>query len=130
MKIILFDGICNFCDSTVQLIIKLDKNSIFKFASQQSEIGIKILSEYHYMNDTIDTIIFINEDKIYIKSDAALKICSLLTGYPRLFLIFRILPRFVRDFLYDIFAKNRYKLFGQKNECMIPDDSIKNRFLQ
>jgi predicted DCC family thiol-disulfide oxidoreductase YuxK len=128
-SIILFDGICNLCNSGVQFIIKRDLKCHFKFASLQSETGQMLLNKYGVSNK-IDSIIVIENEKVYIKSSAALHISRYLDGYWRYLTILKVLPPFIRDFLYDILAKNRYKWFGKKDNCMLPTLEMKKRFLE
>lgn len=126
-KIILFDGECNFCDRSVQFIIKRDPKGIFKFASLQSEIGKEICKKYNVPN--IDSLVLIDNNNYYLKSSAALKICRQLKGLWKLLYIFFIIPKPIRDFAYETFAKNRYKWFGKKDSCMIPSPEDRKRFL-
>ncbi|MFS0777422.1 thiol-disulfide oxidoreductase DCC family protein [Neobacillus sp. 3P2-tot-E-2] len=126
--IILFDGICNFCNSSVQFIIKRDPAGYFKFASLQSDTGQQLLKRYGVSKE-IDSLIVIEEQKVYIKSKAALQICRKLTGFWRFFSILRVLPPIFRDFLYDMVAKNRYNWFGKSDSCMLPAAEMKKRFL-
>lgn len=129
MKLVLFDGICSFCNSSIRYIIKFDKNNQLKFASQQSEIGKQILTEWGLNHDLQDTIIFIANGQIYFKSDAVLKICSYLNGYPRLIIFFGWIPKPIRDRCYDIIARNRYRFKGKSKICEIPSLEIRNKFL-
>lgn len=126
--IILFDGICNFCNSSVQFIIKRDPTGYFKFASLQSEIGQQLLKQYR-VSKQIDSLIVIEKEKVYIKSSAALQISKKLSGFWKCFTILRVLPPFFRDFLYDLVAKNRYNWFGKRESCMLPTEEMKKRFL-
>jgi predicted DCC family thiol-disulfide oxidoreductase YuxK len=128
-RIILFDGVCNFCDSSVQFIIKRDPNGNYQFASLQGETGRLLLKEFD-LEENLDSIVYIEGDRFYKKSAAALRICKNLEGVWRLFVIFKIIPTPIRDFFYDIVAKNRYKWFGKKDSCMIPSPEIRNRFLE
>jgi predicted DCC family thiol-disulfide oxidoreductase YuxK len=127
--VILFDGICNFCDSSVNLIIKHDDAGYFKFAPLQSEIAGKLLAETGIENVDADSIILIEDEQVYMYSTAALRIARRLGGIWSLLYVFIIVPKFIRDFIYKLFAKYRYKLFGKKDECMIPTPEIRQRFL-
>jgi predicted DCC family thiol-disulfide oxidoreductase YuxK len=127
--IILFDGICNLCNHSVQFIIKRDPAGYFKFASLQSETGKRLLKQYGVSNQ-IDSIIVIENKKVYIKSSAALQICTKLTGFWKFFIILRLLPSVFRDFFYDKVAKNRYKWFGKRDSCILPTTELKKRFLE
>jgi predicted DCC family thiol-disulfide oxidoreductase YuxK len=126
--IILFDGICNFCNSSVQFIIKRDPTGYFKFASLQSDTGQQLLKRYRISKE-IDSLVVIEKQNVYIKSKAALQICRKLTGFWRLLSILRIFPPVFRDYLYDIVARNRYNWFGKSDSCMLPTAEMKKRFL-
>ena len=130
MNIVLFDELCNFCNSTVLQIIKYDKRNHLKFSSLQSESGKKMLKLYKMDEKDLSTIIFIkNEKEVYKESTAVIEIIKLLVGKPKIFLIIKIIPRTIRDFFYRIISKNRYKLFGKRESCMIPTEEIRNKFL-
>ncbi|WP_445477901.1 thiol-disulfide oxidoreductase DCC family protein [Lysinibacillus irui] len=126
--IILFDGVCNFCDSTVQFIIKRDQAGYFQFASLQSDISQNLLAQFN-ISKTIDSVILIEHEQVFFESTAALKICKKLDRlWPCLYL-FILVPPFIRNALYRLFAKYRYRLFGQKSECLLPTPSQRQRFL-
>jgi predicted DCC family thiol-disulfide oxidoreductase YuxK len=128
-KIILFDGVCNLCNGAVTYIIKRDKKNVFKFAALQSEIGQQLISKFNIDTSKIDSIILIDGEKHYTKSSAALHIAKQLSGaYPLLF-GFMVVPKFIRNSVYDYIAKNRYKWFGKKESCMIPTVELKSKFL-
>ena len=128
-KIILFDGVCNLCNGAVTYIIKRDKNNVFKFAALQSEIGQELISKFNIDTSKVDSIILIDGEKHYEKSSAALHIAKQLSGaYPLLF-GFMVVPKFIRNSVYDYIAKNRYKWFGKKESCMIPTLELKSKFL-
>ena len=127
-RIILFDGVCNLCNTSVQFIIKRDSTGYFKFASLQSETGQSLLKKHHVNND-LNSVVLIENETVYLKSSAALRVCSKLGGPWPILSIFRILPPFFTDLLYDIAAKNRYKWFGKKESCMLPLPEWKHRFL-
>ena len=110
-KVILFDGVCNLCNNSVKLIIKNDKSNIFKFAPLQGKYGIKIQNRYNINTTEINSIILIDGKKTYAKSSAALRIAKDLRAPFFLFFVFIIVPVFIRNFIYDLIAKNRYKLF-------------------
>ena len=129
-KIILFDGVCNLCNDSVQLIIERDKNDVFRFASLQSEVGQKLTTERGIDPEAMDSIILIEPGIAYYeKSTAALEISKHLTGGYSLLRYFSFLPEGFRNGVYDIIAKNRYKWFGKKDECMIPTPELKAKFL-
>ena len=129
-KLILFDGVCNLCDASVQYIIKHDKKDVFRYAALQSEVGEKIIKKFEIDRNKIDSILLYSEvDGIYYKSTAALKIASKL-GFPRnLMVVFFIIPAFIRNWVYEYIARNRYKWYGKKEECMIPSPELKSKFL-
>ncbi|UOQ46946.1 thiol-disulfide oxidoreductase DCC family protein [Gracilibacillus caseinilyticus] len=127
-RIILFDGVCNFCSSSVQFIIQRDPDRKLHFASLQSEVGQELVQKYHVPED-IDSLILIDNDQVYTKSTAALNIAKQLSGVYRFARIFLIIPKPIRDFLYQIIAKNRYKWFGKKEACMIPKPEDRQRFI-
>ncbi len=128
-KIILFDGVCNLCNGAITYIIKRDKKDVFKFAALQSEVGQELISKFNINTEKVDSIILIDGERHYEKSSAALHISKELSGaYPLLF-GFMVVPRFIRDSVYDYIAKNRYKWFGKKESCMIPTAELKAKFL-
>lgn len=128
-RIILFDGVCNFCDASVQWLIKRDGQKLFHFASLQSEVGEQLLKKHELNSADIDSIVYIRDTKAYIKSTAILYILKDLGRFWKVLTVLLIIPKGIRDFLYDQFAKRRYVLFGKKDACMIPDEEFKNRFL-
>ncbi|MBN8207709.1 thiol-disulfide oxidoreductase DCC family protein [Bacillus sp. NTK071] len=127
-NVILFDGVCNLCNGLVKFMFKYDKKAIFSFASLQSEVAGKLLREAGVV-EVPDSVIVICDGKALVKSDAALHIVKYLGGLFNLLLIFRILPRGLRDNLYDVIAKRRYKWFGKQEACMIPTPEQRSRFL-
>ena len=129
-SIILFDGVCNLCNSSVNFIIKHDKKKHFLFASLQSDAAKEILLQFPTKNLTLDSILLIEGKDIYEKSSAALKISKHLSNGFHLFNYFIIIPLFIRDSIYNLISKNRYKWFGRKDKCMIPTEEVKSRFLE
>ena len=128
-KIILFDGVCNLCNGAINYVIKRDQKNVFKFAALQSEIGQELTAKFKIDGSKVDSIILIDGDKHYEKSTAALYIAKHLSGaYPLLF-GFIIVPKFIRNAVYDYVARNRYMWFGKKDKCMIPTAELKNKFL-
>jgi len=127
--IVVFDGVCNLCEDSVAFIIARDPEAKFKFVSAQSPIGKEIQERYGI--DAIDdeTVILIKNGKVFTHSDASLEISKDLTGPWRLLRYAKAVPRPIRNRVYSIIAKNRYKWFGKKNECMLPSPEIKARFL-
>lgn len=129
-KIILFDGVCNLCDSAVQFIIKHDKKDVFRFVALQSELGQDILKHIGIADKNIDSIILYEPGiAYYYKSQAALEIAKSLGGFFHLGTLFRIIPTGISNQLYDYIAKNRYKWYGKKDICMIPTLELKSKFL-
>ncbi len=129
MPIILFDGVCNFCNRTVNIIIEHDKAEKFQFAASQTQAGINILQQFKLDQKASASVILIDNDKVYTKTDAVIQIAQQLTGWPRLFIGLKFIPKFLRDFGYDLIAKNRYTLFGKRATCRIPVASERHRFL-
>jgi len=127
--IVLFDGVCNFCNATVNFIIRNDKKGVFRFAALQSEAGQKILKKYGLSKDQFNSFLLIEESRVFDRSTAALKIAKQLSLPWRLMQVFFIVPRFIRDGVYDVIAHNRYKWFGKKDSCMVPTKEMKSRFL-
>ena len=129
-KIILFDGICNLCNSAIQFVIKRDKKNLYKFAPLQSDTAKALLQERGIDTSKIDSIILIDPNTAYYtKSSAALEIGKTFGGGWRLIGVFEWVPGPVRDWVYDLIAKNRYRWFGKQNECMVPTPELKAKFL-
>jgi predicted DCC family thiol-disulfide oxidoreductase YuxK len=129
-KIILFDGVCNLCNLSVQYVIKHDKKDVFSFVAIQSELGQRIINHIGISKRHIDSIIlYIPGRAYYYKSTAALEIAKRLGGFFTYTTIFRIIPSGIRDVLYDYVAKNRYKWYGKKESCMVPTPELKSKFL-
>lgn len=128
-KIILFDGVCNLCNATVQRIIENDDRNMFKFSSLQSEFGQQFLKTNKLPQSEFDSIILLDNIKYYTKSDAALRIGKELKGIYKISKLLLILPKFIRDFAYDIIAKNRYKWFGKQESCWLPTPELQEKFL-
>ena len=127
--IILFDGVCNFCNFWVNFVLDRDKKDRFRFAALQSIEGQKILSDFGLNKTDFDTFILVDGEKYFIKSTAVLKIARKL-NYPVKSLYYLIIiPRFIRDFVYSIIAKSRYKFFGKREVCRIPTNEEKQKFL-
>lgn len=129
-KIILFDGHCNLCNGAILFIIKHEKTARFKFASLQSDLGKQLMAERHINPNDIDSIIFIDVGSAYyVKSTAALEIASYLKGAYALLAKLLVLPEGFRDAVYSLIARNRYRWFGKKDQCMVPTPELKSRFL-
>ena len=125
--IVFFDGVCNLCQGSVRYLIKHDKKGVLKFASLQGNYAKDFVNETKIQS--MQSILFFDGKIIYKKSTAVLKLSRLLGGWHQLLLLGYILPRFVRDWLYNIVAKNRYRWFGKKDQCMLPSKGFENRFL-
>ena len=128
--IFLFDGVCNLCDGFVQFIIKRDPNAKFKFAALQSKSGQALLKKFKLPPDDLDSLVLIIDDNYFLKSSAGLHILKELGGFWKLFYILMIFPKPLRDFVYDLIAKTRYKILGKRDTCMIPTPNIIDRFLE
>lgn len=129
-KIILFDGVCNLCDASVQYIIKKDKKDLFRFVAIQSELGKEIIDYIKIDITKIDSIILYEPNvAYYYKAEAALRIAKDLDGIVSIVSIFTFLPDTITNFVYVYIAKNRYKWYGKKDECMIPTPELKAKFL-
>jgi len=128
--VILFDGVCNFCNATINFLIDRDKKGIFKFAALQSESGKEILERHQIKVLTeADSVVLEKDGKIYQKSDAALEIARHMEGLWKFLYAFKIVPRFIRDAIYDSVAKNRYRLMGKRDSCRLPTPELRARFL-
>lgn len=128
-QLILFDGVCNFCDNTIQKIIKADKKNIFVFTSIQSPIGQQVI-KYIGVKPEVDSIILYQPNiAYYIESDAVLEIAKQLNGISSLLQVGKIIPKAMRNSLYRYVAKNRYKWYGKKEECMMPTPEVRAKFL-
>ena len=128
-NIILFDGVCNFCNFWVNFTIDRDKDDIFRFAALQSEAGQKLLQEYKLNVSDFDTFVLIVNDKHFTKSTAALKIARKLNYPVKVLYYFIFIPKFLRDLIYSLIAINRYKIFGRRNICRIPSEDERDKFL-
>ena len=129
-KIILFDGICNLCNQSVQFVIEHDSKNQFHFASLQSEFGQDFLKKNKLEATQFDSIVFIEDDQFYTKSSAALKIAKYLDGITSWLTIFMIVPKPLRDIVYSFIAKNRYRWFGKNESCWLPTKELKAKFIE
>ena len=127
-SILLFDGVCNFCNDSVNFIIRRDPDKNFRFAPLQSDFGIEMRKKYEIADD-VDSVVLIENDNAYLHSTAALRIAKNLGGIYSLAYGFIIVPSFIRDTFYKLLAKYRYRLFGQKDMCMMPTPDVRERFL-
>lgn len=129
-KIILFDGVCNLCNASVQFVIKHDKKDIFRFVALQSDLGKEIIKHIGIDQKNIDSVILYEPGvAYYYKSSAALEIAKYLGGFFNFATLFRIIPAFLRNPIYDYIAKNRYEWYGKNASCMIPTPELKSKFL-
>ena len=127
--IVIFDGVCNFCDYWVNFALRKNKKKDLLFTSLQGESAKQILPQYSINASDLSSVIFISNGKAYTQSSAALQICRHLSGGWKLFYGLYIIPKFIRDFFYNIIARNRYKWYGKKQQCMVPLEEFKKRFL-
>lgn len=127
--VILFDGVCNFCNGTVNFLLRQDKKMRFRFAALQSEAGQALLAQYGLSKENLDTFILLDNGKVYRRSTAALRVGNNLPWYWQWTQVFRIVPPFIRDGVYNFIARNRYKWFGKKATCMLPTPGMQSRFL-
>lgn len=128
-NLILFDGVCNFCSTLVQFVIRHDPEAKFRFAAIQSEIGREIYQSHGLDPAELETFVFIADGKVLLRSDAAIEVVSRFGGAWTIVAIFRLVPRVARDFVYSTIARNRYRWFGRKEVCMMPTPEIEERFL-
>lgn len=127
--VILFDGVCNFCNAGINFIIRQDKEKAFRFAPLQSTAGQRLLAQYGLSSQKMDSFILIDNGKVYQKSAAGLRVYNKLPWYWKWTKIGWIAPRFFRDAVYDLIARNRYKWFGKKETCMVPSADVRSRFI-
>jgi len=127
--IVLFDGYCNLCSWSVQFIIKRHKKDYFRFASLQSPTGNQLTDKYKIPSDNTESVVLIENESVYFKSTAALRIAKKLTGLWPLSYCFIIVPIFIRDYIYSVIAKNRFKWFGKRTECYLPEKDKQELFL-
>jgi len=129
-KIILFDGYCHLCSGTVIFILKRDRLQKFKFASLQSNAGQELLKKYNLPANDFDSFVYICDEKYYRRSTAALRVIKELGGLWSILFIFIVVPAFLRDLVYRLIAKTRYKIFGKRTSCLMPNEQMKNRFIE
>lgn len=127
--VILFDGVCNLCNSSVQYVIRHDPKKIFRFASLQSPYAQKILADFHLPVNDFNSFVLFENNTVYTRSTAALKVAKRLSGWIKILWVFLIVPKFIRDAVYNIIAKNRYKWFGKREACWVPTPELKSLFL-
>ena len=127
--VILFDGVCNLCNQSVQFVINHDRSSRFRFAALQSSFGQEQLAKHGFDTGKLQSIVLLDGNKVYDRSRAALEIAKGLSGLWPLMYVFVVVPPFIRNFVYDWISRNRYRWFGRTDECMIPTPDLKARFI-
>ena len=127
--VILFDGVCNLCNGFVQFVLKRDKKKTFQFASLQSKYGTGLSAHINLPIAKPETIVLFDGQKILTESDAVIKIVTSLSGIWKISIVLTIVPRFMRNWFYRLIARNRYKIFGKRDQCMVPSENTKDRFL-
>jgi len=127
-NIILFDGVCNLCNTFINLLIDWDKKNAFYFVALQSETGQILLEKYH-ISKNLDTVFLLKNGRVFMKSSAALEVMTILGGFFKIFSFLKLFPLSFRDRLYDWVAKNRYKYLGKKDSCRVPTPELMAKFL-
>jgi predicted DCC family thiol-disulfide oxidoreductase YuxK len=130
-SILLFDGVCHMCQSSVQFVLRHNSNKDIFFASLQSETAQKLLASHGYPKNDLQSVVFLQGNQLYTKSDAALHVGKKLDGgWRALSLIGLAIPRFIRDPIYEWIARNRYRWFGKSEQCLLPTPEVRSRFLE
>lgn len=127
-SVIFFDGVCNLCNASVQFAIEHDKKDVFRFTALQGDYAKNILTKFNLNPENMNSIILMEDDKLYNKSSAALRIAKRLNGIFPILYVFIVVPKFIRDWFYDIIAKNRYKWWGKQKSCWVPSPELKSKF--
>jgi len=127
--ILLFDGVCNLCNASVQWVLKRDRRGLFRFAALQSDVGQQLLQQHGLDSKNFDTVVLVESERVFLRSDAPLEIVRRLGGAWRLLYALKLIPRPLRDSVYNFVARNRYRWFGRQEVCMIPKPAWKERFL-
>ena len=128
--IILFDGVCNLCNHAVDFVIRRDRHDRFRFASLQEPFLVEFLKSHQIPRAYLDSIVFVYQDKVYIKSRAALEIARLMGGFWKMLYVLVLVPSFLRDPVYDWIARNRYRWYGKRNTCRVPSPKEATKFLK
>jgi len=128
--ILLFDGVCNLCNGSIQFIIPRDPEGTLRFAPLQSDLGETVREAAGLSTDDLETVVLVDDGKAYLRSDAAIRLGERLGGGYRLLSLGRLLPRSLRDRVYEFVADHRYDWFGRKDQCMVPDDDVSDRFIE
>lgn len=130
--VLLYDGVCGFCNKSVQLILDNDRKRTMRFAALQSDYGKAVIERFPDLRK-IDSVVFVDHsdgaERVFVRSDAALRIASYLGGVWKVFLAAKVLPKALRDYFYDFIARNRYKVFGKYDACMLPPPEVRSRFI-
>ena len=130
--VMLYDGVCGFCNKSVQLVLDHDRRGVMRFAALQSDFAQAVIARHPELRG-IDSVVYLDRERggerVFIRSAAALRLAAYLGGFWKLFLAARVIPAPVRDYLYDLFARNRYKLFGRYDTCMLPPPEVRARFI-
>ena len=130
--VLLYDGVCGFCNKSVQMILAHDRRGELRFAALQSDFGRAVVGRHREL-EGVDSVVLLERssgaEKVYLRSEAALRVAAYLGGPWRVFLVARLLPSSLRDFLYNLFARNRYRLFGKYDACLLPPPEVRSRFL-
>ncbi|MBS1613432.1 MAG: thiol-disulfide oxidoreductase DCC family protein [Bacteroidetes bacterium] len=129
MYVVLFDGVCNLCNGAVNWLIDHDPKNVLKFASLQSNYGQQIVAKHKLQGEYLNTILLVEDDKVYERSTAVLRALKHIGGWPALLYVFIVVPVFIRNAVYNFVARNRYKWFGKMDACRIPTPELKAKFL-
>lgn len=127
--VVFFDGVCNLCNGFIQFLVRHDRQRNFRYSPLQSTAGARLLQGYPVDTERLDSIVLLHNGNIYERSEAFLRICKELGGRYRLLWVFRVLPLSLRDALYNLIARYRYRIWGEKDHCMIPTPELMDRFL-
>lgn len=127
--IIIFDGVCNLCNGVVDFVIRRDPSGVFKFTPMQSDFAKQLMIQHNKSIDSLDTFLLIQNGVCYERSDAALNVTKQLTGPCRHLSLLRVMPKLLRDVLYNFIARHRYRFFGQRAECRLPEPELNERFI-
>jgi predicted DCC family thiol-disulfide oxidoreductase YuxK len=130
--VLLYDGVCGFCNKSVQMILDHDRRGEIRFAALQSDYGLRVVERHPELRG-VDSVVYVETaqggERVHVRSDAALKVAAYLGGFWKIFLAARVMPRALRDYFYDLFARNRYRLFGKYDTCLLPPPEVRSRFL-
>jgi predicted DCC family thiol-disulfide oxidoreductase YuxK len=132
--VLLYDGVCGFCNRTVQMVLDRDRRGVLRFAALQSDYGQQLVARHAELAG-VDSVVFVERgagatERVYVRSEAALRVAAYLGGFWRVFLAARLVPTPLRDFLYDLIARYRYRLFGRYDSCMLPPPEVRSRFIE